>query len=70
MLTLSSEYLASCHLEIVTSKIIDREFPSWFLVGFVHHWATTGTPRTLFFKCVYECARLVGKCDIQWVPNI
>ena len=27
---------------------------SWFLVGFVNHWATMGTPRNLILKSLHE----------------
>ena len=32
---------------------------SWFLVGFVNHWATTGTP-TIFYLLIYEQVYLSG----------
>ena len=32
---------------------------SWFLIGFVNHWATRGTPLE-FFKCIYKISPMEG----------
>ena len=52
-----------CQILNPMSKARDRTATSWFLVGFVNHWATTGTPVFNFYMR-YSVVETNLKCQI------